>query len=44
MSVADRVLLTIGTKKGVFVSDAPKTRRSFSLRGPFGPACQSIRR
>src|SRR6187549_871147 len=34
--MADRVLLTIGTKKGVFVADAARTRRSFSLRGPFG--------
>src|SRR5437867_7410264 len=32
----DRVLLSIGTKKGVFVAEAPKTRRSFALRGPFG--------
>src|SRR5436190_2255918 len=36
LSMADRVMLTIGTKKGVFVADASKTRRSFSLRGPFG--------
>ena len=35
--MADRVILTIGTKKGVFVADAAKPRRSFSLRGPFGP-------
>ena len=32
----DRVLITIGTRKGVFVADAAKTRRSFTLRGPFG--------
>ena len=32
----DRVILTIGTKKGLFVAEAPKTRRSFALRGPFG--------
>src|SRR5260370_4670766 len=32
----ERVILTIGTKKGVFVAEAPKTRRSFALRGPFG--------
>ena len=35
--MADRVILTIGTKKGVFVADAAKSRRSFTLRGPFGP-------
>jgi hypothetical protein len=35
--VADRVILTIGTKKGVFVAEAAKARRSFALRGPFGP-------
>ena len=29
----DRVMLTIGTKKGVFVAEAPKTRRSFALNG-----------
>jgi len=36
-AVADRIILTIGTKKGVFVADAAKPRRSFALRGPFGP-------
>src|SRR6476660_2455795 len=35
--MAERVILTIGTKKGVFVADAAKPRRSFALRGPFGP-------
>src|SRR5256885_12209085 len=35
--MADRVILTIGTKKGVFVAEAAKARRSFVLRGPFGP-------
>jgi photosystem II stability/assembly factor-like uncharacterized protein len=35
--MADRVLLMIGTKKGLFVADAPTARRRFSLRGPFGP-------
>ena len=35
--MADRVILTIGTKKGVFVADGAKPRRSFALRGPFGP-------
>ena len=32
----ERVILTIGTKKGLFVALAPKTRRSFALHGPFG--------
>src|SRR5258708_22129237 len=35
--MAERVILTIGTKKGVFVADAAQPRRSFALRGPFGP-------
>ena len=35
--MTDRVILTIGTKKGVFVAEAAKPRRSFALRGPFGP-------
>jgi hypothetical protein len=30
-------MLTIGTKKGVFVAEGKKTRKSFDLRGPFGP-------
>ena len=34
--MANRVLLTIGTKKGLFVAESPKTRRRFALRGPFG--------
>ena len=33
----ERVILCIGTKKGLFVAEAPKTRRRFVLRGPFGP-------
>lgn len=32
----DRVLLCIGTKKGLFIAQATKTRQSFALRGPFG--------
>jgi hypothetical protein len=32
----DRVILTIGTKKGLFVAEAARTRRGFALRGPFG--------
>ena len=34
--MSDRVVLTIGTRKGLFVAQAAKTRRSFALRGPFG--------
>src|SRR5947208_14902465 len=34
--MANRVLLSIGTKKGLFVAESPKTRRRFALRGPFG--------
>ena len=33
----ERVILTIGTKKGLFVAQAPKSRRSFALNGPIGP-------
>ena len=34
--MAERVILCIGTKKGLFVAEASKTRRRFELRGPFG--------
>ena len=34
--MSERVVLTIGTKKGVFVAEASKPRRKFALRGPFG--------
>lgn len=34
--MADRIILTIGTKKGIFVAEAAKTRRKFELRGPSG--------
>jgi photosystem II stability/assembly factor-like uncharacterized protein len=34
--MAERVILSIGTKKGMFVAEASKTRRKFELRGPFG--------
>lgn len=34
--MADRVVLCIGTKKGLFVAEASKSRRKFELRGPFG--------
>jgi photosystem II stability/assembly factor-like uncharacterized protein len=33
----ERVIVCIGTKKGLFVAEAAKTRRHFALRGPFGP-------
>jgi hypothetical protein len=32
----DRVVLAIGTKKGVFVAESGKTRKKFALRGPSG--------
>jgi hypothetical protein len=35
--MADRVVLCIGTKKGLFVAEAAKSRARFTLRGPFGP-------
>jgi photosystem II stability/assembly factor-like uncharacterized protein len=35
--MAERVLLSIGTKKGLFVGEASRTRGRFELRGPFGP-------
>ena len=34
--MADRVILSIGTRKGLFVAEGSKSRRSFTLRGPFG--------
>src|SRR6266404_1784322 len=33
--MANRVLLCIGTKKGLFVAESAKTRHGFALRGPF---------
>ncbi len=35
--MAERVVVCIGTKKGLFVGEASRTRRRFELRGPFGP-------
>ncbi len=35
--MAQRVFLCIGTKKGVFVAEAARSRGRFQLRGPFGP-------
>ncbi len=34
--MGSRVVLDIGTKKGLFVAEASKSRRKFELRGPFG--------
>lgn len=34
--MGERVILSIGTKKGLFVAEAGKGRRTFTLRGPFG--------
>ena len=34
--MSDRIILCIGTKKGLFVAESSKTRRGFTLRGPFG--------
>lgn len=33
--MSDRIVLCIGTKKGLFVAESSKTRRRFELRGPF---------
>jgi photosystem II stability/assembly factor-like uncharacterized protein len=34
--MAERVILCIGTKKGLFIAEASKRRQGFALRGPFG--------
>ncbi len=34
--MADKLILMIGTKKGVFVAEGAKSRGKFALRGPFG--------
>jgi len=34
--MSQRVLLSIGTKKGLFIAESAKTRGKFTLRGPFG--------
>jgi hypothetical protein len=33
--MAERIVLCIGTRKGLFVAEAARTRRRFELRGPF---------
>lgn len=35
--MVDRVVLCIGTKKGLFVAESAGARRKFELRGPFSP-------
>lgn len=35
--MSDKIVLAIGTKKGVFVAEAPSSRDKFTLRGPSGP-------
>ena len=35
--MASRVVLTIGTRKGLFVAESANAARSFTLRGPFAP-------
>ena len=42
--MADRVVLMIGTRKGVFVAEGSKSRKRFDLRGPFGPGVADLRR
>jgi photosystem II stability/assembly factor-like uncharacterized protein len=34
--MADRVVVTVGTRKGLFVAESSKARRSFKVRGPSG--------
>lgn len=38
--MANRVLLCIGTKKGLFVAESGVRRETFELRGPFGPGVE----
>src|SRR4029077_10141009 len=33
----ERLILCIGTRKGLFVAESSQSRRKFQLRGPFGP-------
>ena len=35
--MAERVVLAIGTRKGLFVAEAAKAAAASTLRGPFGP-------
>jgi hypothetical protein len=34
--MAEKVLILLGTKKGVFIAESDGERRSWSLSGPFG--------
>lgn len=34
--MSDKIILSIGTKKGLFMAESSKARRGFTLRGPFG--------
>jgi hypothetical protein len=34
--VPEKVILTIGTRKGLFLAEASKSRGKFTLKGPFG--------
>src|ERR1035437_8451847 len=36
LTMAERVILTIGTRKGLLVAESGKTRGKWTLRGPFG--------
>ena len=38
--MADRVILCIGTKKGLFVAESDADRERWDLRGPFGPGVE----
>ena len=44
LKMADRVILTIGTKKGVFVAEAAKPGGASRCAGPSGPASPCTRR
>lgn len=36
----EKIILCIGTKKGLFVAESTKSRRGFTLRGPFSPGVE----
>ena len=35
--MSDKVVICIGTKKGLFVAEGSRSRKRFNLRGPFSP-------
>jgi hypothetical protein len=37
MTMDERLLVSIGTKKGLFIAESSANRDQFQLRGPFGP-------